>query len=422
MGRRSGEDESAAAGTEVRLQAYRFALMAKPSRKRLLAQFAGAARWVSNHALALQDEFYDLTGVHIGYADLCAVVTEWKRDEGLAWLNDMPSQVLQQSLKNIESAWRMYFAGLAEKPVFKKKGEHDSFRYPQGFRLDQANSRIFLPKLGWVRYRSSREVKGEVRNVTVSLSGGRWMVSIQTERIVEKPVHPSTSEIGIDLGVAHFATLSNGDVFESPGFFARHQARLRKAQRSLSRKKKFSSNWKKAKSKVQKIHSQVANARRDYLHKTTTTISKSHAVVYAEDLKVNNMSRSARGTVDEPGRRVRAKAGLNRSILDQGWGECIRQLDYKLRWLGGQLVLVPPHYTSQTCPACGHRAAENRRTQPTFCCVKCGFKENADLVGAINIRRAGLARIACQVNPAVMGSAAGTTLAASTGSTPVLAA
>ena len=147
MGRRSGEDESAAAGTEVRLQAYRFALMAKPSRKRLLAQFAGAARWVSNHALALQDEFYDLTGVHIGYADLCAVVTEWKRDEGLAWLNDMPSQVLQQLLRNLESAWSRYFAGQCEKPVYKKIGEHDSFRYPQGFRLDQANSRIFLPKL-----------------------------------------------------------------------------------------------------------------------------------------------------------------------------------------------------------------------------------------------------------------------------------
>ena len=403
--------------------------MAKPSRRRLLAQFAGATRWVYNHALALQGEFYDLTGTHAGYADLCAVLTEWKRAEALAWLNEMPSQVLQQALKNLEAAWGRYFDGLAERPVFKRKGEHDSFRYPQGFNLDQANRRILLPKLGWVRYRSSREVKGTVKNVTVSWSGGRWMVSIQTERMVERPVHPSTTEVGIDLGVARLATLSTGEIFESPRFFDRHRDRLRKAQQSMSRKKKFSSNWKKAQRRVQKIHTEVANARRDCLHKVTTAISKSHAIVYAEDLKVKNMSRSAKGTVEKPGTRVRAKAGLNRSILDQGWGECVRQLDYKLRWQGGQLILVAPHHTSQTCPACGHVAAENRKTQADFSCVRCGFKENADLVGAINVLSRGVqtlrgtkgrtratlcsgakstARIACEVNSAVRESAAGT--------------
>ena len=426
MRRRPGENEDVATDTEVRLQAYRFALQVKPSRRRLMAQFAGATRWVYNHGLALQDEFYALTGAHIGYADLCAVVTGWKQDPALAWLNDMPSQVLQQALKNLESGWSRYFAGQADRPAFKKKGEQDSFRYPQGFRLDQPNHRIFLPKLGWVRYRASREVKGTVRNVTVSWSasgsGGRWMIAVQTERTVEKPVHPSTSEVGIDLGVARFATLSNGEVYESPRCFERHRARLKKAQQALSRKTKFSNNWKKAKAKVQKVHTQIGNARRDCLHKATTAISKSHAIVFAEDLKIKNMSRSAKGTVEEPGTRVLAKAGLNRSILDQGWGEGLRQLDYKLRWQGGRLVLVPPHYTSQTCPACGHVAAENRKTQAVFCCVVCGYKEHADLVGSINIRRAGHARITCEVNGDVRPSAAGTTLGTMAGSTPAVVA
>ena len=407
---------------DLRLQAYRFALKVKPRQRQLLRQFAGACRYFANRGLALQQEFYDLTGVHAGYADLCAVVTGWKQDPETAWLNAMPSQALQQSLKDLESGWNRYFDGLAERPAFRKKGDRDSFRYPQGFNLDQSNQRIFLPKLGWVRYRSSRAVKGTVKNVTVSLSGGRWFVSIQTEREVERPVHPSTSEVGIDLGVVRFATLSNGEVIASDSACGKQSDRLRKAQQSLNRKEKFSRNWKKARARVQRVHARIANARRDFLHKTTTTISKNHAVVYVEDLKVKNMSRSAKGNLAKPGKNVRAKAGLNRAILDQGWAEFRRQLGYKLNWKGGELIVVPPHYTSQTCPACGHVAAANRRTQAEFACVECGYRNHADLVGAINVLRAGHARIACQVSSAVMLPAAGTNLSGQTGSMPVLAA
>jgi putative transposase len=166
----------------------------------------------------------------------------------------------------------------------------------------------------------------------------------------------------------------------------------------MSRKKKFSNNWKKAKAKVQRIHVRIANARRDYLHKTSTAISKNHAMVVVEDLKVKNMSRSAAGTVEQPGRNVRAKAGLNRSILDQGWAEFRRQLEYKMLWAGGLFLAVPAQNTSRTCPKCGHVAADNRRSQAVFACVECGYSENADLVGAINVLRAGHARLACQVN------------------------
>jgi putative transposase len=141
------------------------------------------------------------------------------------------------------------------------------------------------------------------------------------------------------------------------------------------------------------------------VHKRSTTISKNHAMVVVENLQVGNMSRSAAGTVEQPGKNVKQKAGLNKSILDQGWGEFRRQLEYKMLWSGGLFVPVPPKGTSITCPrsGCRHLSKENRKTQAQFTCVKCGFSENADLVGAINILRAGHAQLACQVNPEVKG-------------------
>ena len=323
----------------------------------------------------------------------------WRSDEAALWLREAPYHPLQQALKDLGRAFENFFEGRTDYPVHKKKGRHDSFRYPdpKQIELDQANSRIKLPKLGWLRYRNSREVPGTVRNVTVSLRGGKWFVSIQTEREVEQPVAQGDA-IGIDMGVVRFATLSDGTVYPPLNIFKRYAADLRKAQQAMSRKKKFSNNWKKAKANVQRIHVRIANARRDYLHKTSTTISKNHAMVVVEDLQVSNMSRSAAGSVEQPGRNVRAKAGLNRSILDQGWAEFRRQLEYKMLWAGGAFLAVPPQNTSRTCPHCGHVSGNNRRTQAEFGCVECGFQENAYLVGAIYVLRAGHARLACEVN------------------------
>jgi putative transposase len=323
----------------------------------------------------------------------------WRSDEAALWLREAPYHTLQQGLKDMEKAFKNFFEGRTDYPVHKKKGRHDSFRYPdpKQIELDQANSRIKLPKLGWLRYRNSREVLGAVRNVTVSNRNGKWFVSIQTEREVEQPVAQG-EDVGIDMGVTRFATFSDGTVVPSLGLYKRYAPDLRKAQQALSRKKKFSNNWKKAKAKVQRIHVRIANARRDYLHKTSTSISKNHAMVVVEDLQVSNMSRSAAGTVEQPGRKVKQKSGLNRSILDQGWAEFRRQLEYKVLWQGGLFLAVPAMNTSRTCPQCGHVSKDNRKSQAVFACVKCGYSENADLVAAINILRAGHARLVCQVN------------------------
>jgi putative transposase len=392
-----------------RLQAFKFELRSHGTQRRQMRRFAGSCRFVYNRGLALQKARFDAGEKKLNYAELCQRLTQWRSETETVWLKDAPTHPLQQALKDLERAYTNFFAKRAELPRFKKKGQHDSFRYPdpKQIKLDQVNSRLFLPKLGWLRYRNSRQVLGAVKNVTVTLSCGKWFVSIQTEREVEQPL-PRGSAVGIDLGVVRFATLSDGRFFAPLNSFKRHATALRKGQQAMCRKQKFSHNWNKARGRIQRIHARIGNARRDYLHKTSTAISQNHAMVCIEDLQVRNMSRSAAGSIEAPGKNVRAKAGLNRSILDQGWFEFRRQLQYKLSWNGGELILVPPQNTSRRCPQCDHVSAQNRRTQERFACVACGFEDNADRVGAINILRAGHARCACEVSDAVRSPAAGT--------------
>ena len=375
-----------------RLQAFKFQLTPNGQQKRHMSRFAGSCRFVFNKALALQKEWYQTDSkTQFSYVKLANLLPSWKQE--FAWLRESPSQALQHALKDLERAYQNFFAKRTAFPKFKKKGVSDSFRYPQGVKLDQTNNRIFLPKLGWMRYRNSREVLGKIKNVTVSFTAGRWFVSIQTEREVEIPT-PTGGMVGIDMGIARFATLSDGSFVEPINSFKRHQDALRKAQQALSRKVKFSSNWLKAKKKVQKLHHRIANIRRHFLHQTSSRISKNHAIVCIEDLQVKNMSKSAVGTTEQQGKNVRAKSGLNKSILDQGWGEFRRQLDYKLAWNGGYLIAVPPQNTSRTCPNCDHVSAENRQTQAQFQCVQCGYENHADVVGAINVLKRGQAILA----------------------------
>ncbi|EPA9245493.1 RNA-guided endonuclease InsQ/TnpB family protein, partial [Yersinia enterocolitica] len=379
-----------------RRQAFKFRLRPDGQQEREMRRFAGACRFVFNRALARQNENHEAGNRYISYTKMTSWLVEWKNSPEMQWLKDAPSQPLQQSLKDLERAYKNLFQKRAAFPRFKKRGRNDAFRYPQGVKLERGNSRIFLPKLGWIRYRDSRQVTGIVKNVTVSQSCGKWYISIQTESEVSTPVHPSTSMVGLDAGVAKkLATLSDGTVFEPVNSFQKNQKKLAALQRQLSRKVKFSNNWQKQKRKIQRLHSRIANIRRDYLHKVTTTISKNHAMIVIEDLKVKNMSKSAAGTVSEPGRNVRAKSGLNRSILDQGWYEMRRQLEYKQLWRGGQVLAVPPAYTSQRCACCGHTAKENRLSQSKFRCQACGYTANADINGARNILAAGHAVLAC---------------------------
>ena len=379
-----------------RLQAYKYALKTTPAVEHQFLRFVGSFCFVWNRMLELQKQRLDAGETVLRYNKAALLLPKWKRE--LPWLQtDTHSQALQQTLKSLDRALMEAFDKANPKrfPRFKKRGQRDSFRYPQGCKLDQANNRIFLPKIGWVRYRNSREVPGSIKNVTISRLAGKWFVSIQTEREVGAPVHPAVSSVGIDLGIARFATLSDGAFVEPLHSFKKHEKKLALEQRRLSHKVKRSNNWYKQKRKITRLHQRIANVRADFLHKTSTTISKNHAVVVLEDLRIKNMSASASGITEQPGKNVNQKRGLNRSILDQGWFEFRRHLDYKQKWNGGLVIAVPSRNTSRTCPACGHISADNRKTQAKFLCIQCGHSENADLVAAKNILAAGHAVSAC---------------------------
>lgn len=372
---------------------YKYRLKTNSEQEQVLRLFTGHCRFVWNKALDLQMNRLNHRVPVLNYQELAGLLKLWKHSEEWGFLKEAHSQIEQQVLKDLD---RALWDGLKKNkgmPQFKKRGLHDSFRFPQGFKIQ--GNRIYLPKIGWMRFIKSRDIVGTPKSVTVSRYCGHWYVSILAEQEIEQPVHPSSEAVGIDMGIARFATLSDASFIEPLNSFKKLEDKLAHAQRKLSKKKKFSQNWHKQKARVSKIQYRIACARQDFLHKASTAISKSHAVIVLEDLKVSNMSRSASGTFDEPGRSVRAKSGLNKAILDQGWAEFRRQLEYKEAWLGGMVIAVPPRNTSRTCPVCGHVSADNRKTQASFKCVNCGFEANADHVAACNILAAGLAVIAC---------------------------
>lgn len=373
---------------------YKYRLKTKTSHDRQFRRICGHCRFVWNKALALQLFRLASRTPLLSYQDLAGLLRLWKQSEEYGFLREAPAQALQQVLRDLDRALWDGLKKVKGMPRFRKKGRRDSYRYPQGFKLN--GSRIYLPKIGWIGYRWSRDIQGRPKNVTVSRRSRHWFVSIQTERELAEPKHPSSTAVGIDLGVNRFAMLSDGTIYESLHSFRRWEKKLAREQRRLARQRRFAKNWRKQKEKITRLHLRIANARQDYLHKVSTEISKNHAIVVMENLQVRNMSASAKGTLDNPGRHVRQKAGLNKAILDQGWYEFRRQLAYKLAWAGGVLEMVPPHHTSQTCPQCDFVSPGNRRSQALFRCGACGFEDHADLVGALNVlRRAGHAQIAC---------------------------
>jgi putative transposase len=367
---------------------YKYRLQTKSETKQTFAQFAGACRFVWNKVVALNECRYQAGVPRLPYGDAAGALRLWKQSEEYGFLADVHSQVLQQCLKDLDRAYTNLFAGRAEPPTFRKKFLDDSFRFPQGYKVE--GNRVYLPKIGWVSFWKSRDIEGTIKNVTVSRRGEHWYVSFQTEMDVPEPEHPAAAAVGIDMGVVCFAALSDGQLIEPLDSFRKHEECLAKEQRKLSLKTKFSNNWIKQKRKVNRIHQKIANVRHDFLHKHSTQISKNHAFIAVENLQVSNMTRSAAGTIEEPGRNVAAKSGLNKAILDQGWRMFRTMLEYKQLWCGGETIAVAPQYTSQKCADCGHVSSENRPSQAVFSCVACGHTDHADVNAARNILAAGL--------------------------------
>ena len=373
----------------IERKAVLFCLYPTPGQAAQMAQIAGACRFVYNLALEQRRDWYR-PGRKFNFASQCREVTQLRAE--VDWLKAVPVHTLQQALRDLDRAYQNWWAGRAQAPTPRQKGLNDSFRFPDPVslvveRTGASSGRVKLPKLGWVRLRGWKALPGAICTITVSRQAGQWFAAVQCEREIAEPAPSTLPPVGIDLGVAVFAALSDGTSIAPANHGKKALRALRKAQRALARKKRGSANRRKAVRQVARVQKRVANARKDFLHKRSTIIAKNHGVVVVEALPVRSMSASAKGTAAEPGRRVRQKAGLNRAILDQGWGLFRTMLAYKLADRGGRLVEVAAAYTSQTCACCGHVDAANRSSQAVFVCVRCGHRANADTNAAINILR-----------------------------------
>lgn len=373
---------------------YKFLLRTNKKTDNLLSQFVGCNRYIWNRALSICKEGLDKEEKeYVSYHQLASQLVTWKRQEETTFLKQAPSQSLQQTLKHLDRALKDCFKKKKKFPRFKKRGLHDSFNLPQGFKIE--GNRVFLPKLGRLKFVKTREIEGNLKNVTISRKSGKWYISFQVEQEIQTPIHPSTSQVGIDLGISKMVVVSNGEIYKGSTSFKRFSFQMKKLQRGLARKEQFSSNWKKQKAKISKLHTQISNIRKDRNHWITTKLSKKHASIYVEDLKVLNMSVSAKGTLENPGKNVKAKSGLNRSILDQGWYNFVRMLEYKQAWRGGELKRIDPKYTSQRCFVCGYISKKNRTSQSKFSCLECGYEEDADFNASKNILAVGQTVSAC---------------------------
>ena len=318
-------------------KAYKFRLKTNSEIAHKLRLFAGHARFVWNHFYFLNKSRLEKRQKLIYSNEASFWLTLLKKTEELSFLNEAPSQILQQKLKDLERGYKDGFdkkQPLKRMPTRKKKTDRHSFRYPDANQFRLENRRIFLPKLGYISFFKSREIVGTPKNITISYNGGHWYASIQVEQKITIPVQKKSKEnaVGIDMGISQFVPMSTTteDRFISPkNSYRVFQEKLSLLQKKVSRKKRFSNNWRKSNLKVTKLHSRIANVRRDHLHKISQEISKNHAEIFVEDLQVKNMSKSASGTLEVPGKNVAAKSGLNKSILDQGWCEFRRQLKYK---------------------------------------------------------------------------------------------
>lgn len=360
---------------------FRYRLEPNAHQRQLFARFAGCCRFVFNQGLSLRKASYEAKGVTLSYADQCKILTKLKKAEGTCWLGEVHSQILQQALKDLQSAYDHFFRRLKNGetpgfPQFKKKGQKDAFRYPQGVKVKDGG--VYLPRIGWVTYRDSRPVEGKILQATIKREGKHWFVSLACE--VELPDAlpvPITEEraVGIDVGLKRFAVLSDGTEIANPHFLKGVLARLKKAQRLLSRKTKRSKRWKKQVARVVKLHIKVKNSRKDFAHKVSTAIVKNHDVIAVEDLNIQGMVKNRH---------------LSRAISDVGWGLFLEMLRYKAEWAGKHFVRIGRfEATSKTCSVCAQQ-----KTMPlsvrTYACESCGMVMDRDWNASLNIRAAGL--------------------------------
>jgi len=356
----------------------------RPNRKQaeLCSQFAGACRWIYNRGLDQRKEAWEKEHRSIGLYDQNIELVKLKADPKTAWLKEVHSQVLQQALGDLHSAYQHFFRRVknGEKPGyprFRVRGERDSFRFPQGFKL--SGERVYLPKIGWVRFRSSRPIEGEIKQVTVLREGDHWYVSFSCEiQAEDQPFATSPSTIGIDVGLENFAVIASElgiDEVSNPRFLQRDLSHLRYLSRQVSKKQKGSKSWKEAKRGLAAFHAKIRARRTDFLHKLSTQLVKSHDLIVVESLKIQSML-------------MNAPKSLARAISDAGWGQFLRFLHYKCEYFCKRLLEAGEWFPStKQCHRCGSKqemALSDRR----YVC-SCGVDIHRDHNSALLLRSVG---------------------------------
>ncbi len=356
-----------------------------------LAGTAGACRWVWNHFLARQQHKWRCWQDYkigpqpqVSFFALGKEFTALRRSTETSWLQEYGHKAVKYTLKLLAEAYRRFFTGQGGHPRFKaKRRTTDGFTIPSAVALSDTHLRV--PKAGWLRVKGSNPYAGcqplqaRIRQEGTSASP-RWyayvVYAVSTDQVRQGAIE---GVLGLDRNVGQ-CTDSTGRVHAMTDT-ARLDAKLKRKQRHLARKRRGSCRRRRIAGQLQKLHRKRRRIRDHDTHYISRTLADTAHTVVIEDLQVKGMTASAKGTVDAPGKHVQAKAGLNRSILASGWGQLERKLIYKC----GQVVQVPAAYTSQTCSRCGGVDAQNRPTQARFCCIVCGFTLHADHNAAWNI-------------------------------------
>lgn len=374
-------------------RAFCYKLAPTPEQECLIRQFAGVTRLVYNLALVQRRDwwrqFKNQTGSNLNYVaqakDLTALRAEF------AWIAAVSQTAQQQALRDLDKAYANFFAGRAGYPKPRKRGAHNSFRF-QGRevevrKLNRKWAEVRLPKIGKVKFRLTRPVSRKILNATVMHTALGWHIALACEMELPEPQARGLAAVGIDRGVANTLAFSTGEMMSLPDSFHLLDKKKRRAQKVMSRRRRGSKRHAKAMRRVKGHAAKAARIRKDWHHKAALDLSRRFGAVVLEDLKIRNMTGSARGTLVEPGRNVSAKAGLNRSILEQGWHAFETILAYKMEERGGVIVKINPVYTSQTCSHCDTKDRHNRKNQAEFVCRSCGFEAHADHNAALNILR-----------------------------------
>ena len=379
-------------------KAFKYRLSPTKKQEKVLFWTLARCRELYNAPLAERKEAYRMAGKSISYYDQKRDLVEIKATLRPEY-QDIHSQVVQDVLLRLARAFDTFFRRRAKGdepgyPRFHSRNRYNSFTYPQGGYSLTHDKRVCLSKIGAIKIKLHRKIEGTTKTCTITFEAGQWYAVFSCEVEQPEPWPPVDSEVGIDLGVTHFAALSDGTFIESPRYYRKAQKKREKLQQALGRKKRGSHRREKARKAVAKAHRQIANQRRDFHHKQAKQLVKRHQTIVFEELEITNLSKRAKPKQDENGTYLpngaAAKSGLNTSILDAGWGHFQQIVTHKAACAGRTVLKVNPRYTSQVCSQCG--TVRKKELSERWHSCECGCELDRDTNAAINILRVGRTR------------------------------